>query len=94
MDRLGAVLVELAELLDSCGEHDRAERLRAASDSLARADPSEEEALRSEVASWTRGMGSLTDLYLRPSPGASSSKLEANARLRLLTDELDRLARV
>ncbi len=68
MDRLGAVLVELAELLDSCGEHDRAERLRAASDSLARADPSEEEALRSEVASWNRGMGSLTDLYLRPFP--------------------------
>lgn len=87
--RLTLVLGELAELLDASGESAKADRVRAMLSALASPmDENQYRILREELARWTRGMGSLNDLVLRPALGASLDKTQANERLGRLTDEL------
>jgi hypothetical protein len=85
------VLGELADLLRSSGERAKATWLDDKRAALVAAE--NHEAVMNELHAATHGMGSLTDLDLRPAPDAVDAPTDANERLGVLTDELYRLTK-
>ncbi len=76
---------QLADLLESCGEKRHSAWLKQSLPALTAGDQAAHEALRQRLQG---GMGSITDLWLRPPFGASWTS-EANARLQSLIESLD-----
>ena len=88
---LVAALDELASLLRSCNQIDRAkwtEERRALAATAAGNDLAE---VKKEVRGVLAGMGSLSDLYLVPEPGSGIDAAEARRRQFELVDRLDEL---
>jgi hypothetical protein len=84
----------LVELLKDFGQAREADSLGILLDEFRRAKTFEDvRVARHRLHRSTIGMGSLSDLLLRPSPGSASSKEEANAKLAQLTNELFRLTK-
>jgi len=88
---LVAALDDLASLLRSCNQIDRAEwtEERRALASGATGDKLAE--VKKEVRAVLAGMGSLSDLYLVPEPGSGIDEVEARRRQFDLVDRLDEL---
>ncbi len=94
MKSVAQIVTELIELLDRANEATEATWLRDLLPAVqSPASPVEWASTRALLRSRTTGMGSLTDLVLRPPPESGLEEAEANERLSELTNALFELTK-
>jgi hypothetical protein len=92
-DQLIDVVRQLIDLLDCCDQVDEATWLKEHLNRALTTDGFDWAEFRSDLHRRTMGMGSLSDIVLRPREGSGVNKEEANNKLAELTNVLYRLTK-
>jgi hypothetical protein len=92
-EELARALRDLEELLESCGETDRAQWVRERRTVLEDDSPEPVRAVRAEIGDALVGMGSIHDAYLEPLPDRGLTRDDVRRKQNALVDRIDRALR-